>query len=71
VSWNPRGLDRLERAISDGTRVQIYRRGTEFIVVPRSLRTVYGAEILVARHPNTGDEMEFRLDEVDHLEILR
>jgi hypothetical protein len=71
VKWNPSRLDRLERAIADGCRVQVSRRGTEYVVVPRSLRTVYGTEVLTATHPNTGDEIEFRLDEVEYLEILR
>jgi uncharacterized protein with PhoU and TrkA domain len=70
MSWNPDRIDRLERAIADGCRVQVSRRGTEYIVMPRSLRSVYGTEVLTATHPNTGDEIEFRLDEVEYLDVL-
>ena len=30
--------DALERAVIDGTRLAIYRRGTEYVVIPQALR---------------------------------
>jgi hypothetical protein len=70
VNWTPDRLDRLERAITERSRVQLSRRGTEFVIVPLSLRTDIGSEVLTATHPNTGDRIEFRLDEVDYFTVL-
>jgi hypothetical protein len=63
--------DQLERAIVDGTRLTIMRRGTEYIVIPERLRVANGREIIVARHPSTGHRLELVLDEIDALEIVR
>ncbi|WP_310568796.1 hypothetical protein [Gemmatimonas sp.] len=63
--------DRLERAITDGTRLQLYRRGTEFLVIPERLRLHNGRELIVARHPSTGSLLEIFLDELDGMEIVK
>lgn len=63
--------DRLERAISDGTRLQLYRRGTEFLVIPERLRLQGGRELIVARHPSTGSLLEIYIDELDAVEIVK
>lgn len=60
----------LERAIIDRRRMSIYRRGTEYIVVPRRLRTHDGREVIDATHPTTGDGMTFRLDELDDIQVI-
>lgn len=70
MNWSPARLDRLERAITDRERIRIVRRGTEYVIVPDSLRTDIGTEVLSATHPNTGDRMEFRLDEVDDFAVI-
>jgi hypothetical protein len=70
MRWSPADLDRLERAILDGTRVQLFRRGTELIVVPEDVRARYGRDILRARRVGTGESDEFPLDEVDQFEVL-
>lgn len=62
--------DRLERAIADGRRISVYRRGTEFVVVPRRLRTTSGREALEATHPTTGEPMVLYIDEVDAIEVV-
>jgi hypothetical protein len=62
--------DALERAIAEGRRVSIYRRGTEYLVVPTALRLTGGRESIEARNPTTGDEMVLHLDEVDSLEVV-
>ena len=54
----------------DGGRVQINRRGTEYVLVPHSLRTEGTVETVVGRHPTTGDDMEFRLDEIDRFAVV-
>lgn len=70
MRWTPDDLDRLERAIMDGTRVQLYRRGTELIVVPEDVRARLGRDILRARRIATGETDEFPLDEVEGFEVL-
>lgn len=63
--------DALERAVRDGTRIAVYRRGTEFIVIPQRLRMLGGREAVESVHPTTGDGITFVLDEVDAIEVVR
>jgi hypothetical protein len=63
--WGPGDLDRLERAIADGSRIHLMRRGTDYSVRPKSLRSDGASEVLTATHTTTGEDLEFRLDEVD------
>jgi hypothetical protein len=63
--------DKLERAITNGTRLQLYRRGTEFLVIPERLRLQDGRELIVARHPSTGSLLEIYIDELDGMEIVK
>ncbi|HVH13040.1 MAG TPA: hypothetical protein VM759_08315 [Longimicrobium sp.] len=70
MNWTPDALDRLERAMADGSRVQLRRRGTEMVLVPSRLRNDYGGEVLVANHLGTGDRVEVPLDEVEWFNVL-
>jgi hypothetical protein len=70
VKWTPQALDTLERAIAERSRVQLVRRGTEFVLVPERLRDDYGGEILSARHPVTGERLDIPLDEIEALVVL-
>jgi hypothetical protein len=63
--------DALERAIIDGSRVAIMRGGTEFIVVPARLRSLGNREALDAKHPTTGENMTFYIDELSAIEFFR
>ena len=63
--------DQLERAILDGRRISVYRRGTEYIVVPSRLRVAGGREAVEALHPTTGERITLYLDEVDSIEVVR
>ena len=63
--------DALERAIVNGVRIAVRRRGTEFIVVPRRLRLNDGREAIEATHPTTGHELTLYIDEVDAIEVVR
>jgi hypothetical protein len=63
--------DLLERAIIDGTRLMIMRRGTEYVVIPERLRIESGREVIVARHPSTGHRLELIIDEIDTIEAVR
>ena len=60
--------DMLERAIVDGRRVVVYKRGTEFIVVPRALRLKNGREVIESTHPTTGDKLDFLVEEIESVE---
>ena len=69
MHFNPAEIDRLERAILEETRVQLRRRGTEYVVIPRELRSEGGREILLGTTA-AGDDLEFVLDELDYLDVL-
>ena len=63
--------DALERAITNGSRIAVYRRGTEYVVVPQRLRVAGGREAVEAMHPTTGDAITLYIDEVDSIEVVR
>ena len=63
--------DALERAVTNGTRIAVYRRGTEYLVIPLALRLREGRELIEARNPTTGDSMTLYLDELDAIEVVR
>jgi hypothetical protein len=63
--------DALERAITNGVRIAVWRRGTECIVVPRRIRLNDGREAIEAMHPTTGHELTLYVDEVDAIEVVR
>ena len=63
--------DRLERAIVEGRRLSFWRRGTEFLVIPERLKLANGREVILARHPSTGQRMELFIDELDAIEVIR
>jgi hypothetical protein len=62
--------DALERAVADGRRVAIFRRGTEYVVIPHRLTQRGGREIIETRNPTTGDRQMFFLDEVDGFDVV-
>jgi hypothetical protein len=62
--------DALERAIADGRRLAVWRRGTEFIVVVDHLRLTGGREALEAHHPTTGDRLTLFIDELEAIEVV-
>jgi hypothetical protein len=70
VNWTPDALDRLERAMAEGSRVQLRRRGTEIVILPDRLRYDYGGEVLAGRHLGTGDAVEVPLGEVEWFAVL-
>ena len=67
---NHEQYDALERAVADGRRVAIYRRGTEYVVIPHRLTQRGGREIIETRNPTTGDRQVFFLDEVDGFDVV-
>lgn len=71
AQFNHDQYDALERALIDGRRIAVYRRGTEYVVIPTRLRITGGREALEARHPTTGDRITLWLDEVDAIEVVK
>lgn len=69
MHWSPAEVDRLERAIVEEARVQLSRRGTEYVVLPREILSEGGREFLVAT-TNTGDDLEFYLDELEYFDVI-
>jgi len=62
--------DALERAIADGRRLSVWRRGTEFVVVVDRLRLNDGREALEAHHPTTGERLTLFIDELEGIEFV-
>jgi uncharacterized ubiquitin-like protein YukD len=67
---NAAQYDALERAIADGKRLSVWRRGTEFIIVVDKLRVAGGREALEAHHPTTGDRLTLFIDELEAIEVV-
>ena len=63
--------DALERAIVDGQRIAVRRRGTEFIVIPEAIGTRLGQETIEARHPTTGEHLTLIIEEVEEIEVVK
>lgn len=69
--WTTRQYDLLERAITAGTRISAFRRGTEFVVVPRRLKIIRDREAIESVHPTTGEQIVLYLDELERIEAVR
>jgi hypothetical protein len=70
AQFNHQQYDDIERSVSTGRRIVVWRRGTEYIVVPTALRVREGRELIEARNPTTGDHMTLCLDELDRIEVV-
>ena len=63
--------DALERAVTDRARIAVWRRGTEYLVIPQRLRIDGGREAIDAMHPTTVHSLTLFIDEVDAIEVVR
>ncbi|HEY6220036.1 MAG TPA: hypothetical protein VIV65_08255 [Gemmatimonadaceae bacterium] len=70
AQFSVREYDQLERAIRDGQRVAVMRRGTEYIIVPLAIRVRAGRDLIEARNPTTGDAMTLFIDDLDSFAVL-
>jgi hypothetical protein len=68
---NHERYDELERAIADGRRIALWRRGTEYIVIPLRLHLNGGREAIETLHPTTGESMTFYVDEMHDFQVIR
>ena len=63
--------DALERAIVDGQRIAVRRRGTEFLVIPMSIGLRSGKETIEALHPTTGERLTLVIEEIEDIEVVK
>jgi hypothetical protein len=70
IRWTADRMDQLERAARDGLRVALSRRGTEYIVVAQRVTTADQHEVLVGWLPMTGEELTFRLEDIDGFQVI-
>jgi hypothetical protein len=65
-----RQYDAIEGAITHGRRLSIYRRGTEYVVIPKRLRVEGSREAIDSIHPTTGEQITLYLDELERFEVV-
>jgi hypothetical protein len=70
VRWTADRMDQLENAARKGHRVALSRRGTEFVVVALRVTSQDRHEVLIGRLPMTGEELVFRLDQIDSFQVV-
>jgi hypothetical protein len=70
VRWTADRMDQLESAARRGQRVALSRRGTEYIVVALRVTTEDRHDVLVGRLPMTGEDLSFRLDQIDSFQVV-
>ena len=70
LRWTTDRMDQLERAARGGLRVALTRRGTEYVVVAVRVSSEDQHEILIGWLPMTGEEVTFRLDEIESFQVV-
>jgi uncharacterized protein with PhoU and TrkA domain len=70
LRWTAERMDQLESAARRGQRVALMRRGTEYIVVAARVTSVGRGDALIGYLPMTGEELTFRLDEIDSMQVI-
>ena len=70
VRWTADRMDQLENAARRGQRVALSRRGTEYVVVAVRVATEDRHEVLVGLLPMTGEQLTFRLDQIDSFQVV-
>ncbi len=63
-------MDQLERAVRDGLRISLMRRGSEHVVIARRLTSVNSRDAIIALVPMSGHELTFVLDEIDEFQVI-
>ena len=70
LRWTAERMDQLESAARRGQRVALMRRGTEYIVVAVRVTSAGRGDALIGYLPMTGEELTFRLDEIDSMQVI-
>jgi hypothetical protein len=70
LRWTADRMNQLEHAALRGQRVALSRRGSEYVVVALRVTTQDRQEVFVGRLPMTGEEIVFRLDQIDSFQVV-
>lgn len=70
MQFTTRQYNLLERAVTEGLRIVVFRRGSEYIVRPESLGLRAGREAIETVQPATGDRMTIYLEDIDGFEVV-
>jgi hypothetical protein len=70
LRWTSERMDQLENAARKGLRVSLSRRGTEYIVVALRVTTQDRDEVLIGRLPMTGEDLTFRLQDIESFQVI-
>ncbi len=70
IRWTVDRMDQLETAARKGLRVVLSRRGTEYVVQAVRITSVENHEALIGWLPMTGEELPFRLDEIESFQVI-
>jgi hypothetical protein len=70
LRWTAERMDQLENAARRGLRVALSRRGTEYIVVALRVGSDDQHEAFVGWLPMTGEELTFRLDDIESFQVI-
>jgi uncharacterized protein with PhoU and TrkA domain len=70
IRWTAERMDQLEHAARKGLRVALSRRGTEYIVVALRVTSAGRGEALIGRLPMTGEELTFRLNDIESFQVI-
>jgi hypothetical protein len=70
LRWTAERMDQLENAARKGQRVALSRRGTEYIVLALRVTSVGRHEAFVGRLPMTGEELTFRLNDIESFQVI-
>ena len=70
VRWTADRMDQLENAARRGQRVALSRRGTEYVVIALRVTSEGRDDVLVGLLPMTGEELTFRLDQIDSFQVV-
>jgi hypothetical protein len=70
IRWTAERMDQLENAARRGLRVALSRRGTEYIVVALRMASDDQHEAFVGWLPMTGEELTFRLNDIESFQVI-
>jgi hypothetical protein len=70
IRWTSDRMDQLENAARKNLRVSLTRRGTEYVVTAIRVTSIGQHESLIGFLPMTGEELNFRLDEIDDFQVI-
>ncbi|HEY4649449.1 MAG TPA: hypothetical protein VIG95_10070 [Gemmatimonadales bacterium] len=70
IRWTNDRMDQLENAARKNLRVSLTRRGTEYVVTAIRVTSIGQHEALIGFLPMTGEELTFRLDEIEGFQVI-